>query len=275
VVLEVGADAGEINDDRDPAAGQEGCLADTAALEDGGSVDGAGRDDDLASHRDVEPAIVIQRPDLDLWSGTAQGAAGAVDHADDLVLDEQVIVGPRLDILIVADASMRPGTSDGMLRCRNPADTLLAAVRALLLVLDSQVAPGLGEDPFVGPLEGRVGAVNRTGSPVCRDIPGVAVLGSNGGGGFCEGDAFLEIGVETVPIPLDGPQRCQTLQFMPRVDVLFRGAIEEHTVYGRTFNAVSRRRGGSDRRDGCENVQGEVGGSGLGLTHFHPRFVLP
>ena len=54
VVLEVGTYAGEVEDEGDASAGEEGCGADSTSLEDGGRVEGAGGNYDFGFDGDVE-----------------------------------------------------------------------------------------------------------------------------------------------------------------------------------------------------------------------------
>ncbi|KAL2257109.1 hypothetical protein VTK26DRAFT_655 [Humicola hyalothermophila] len=113
VVLQVGPDAGEVHHYGDGPAAEERRRADAAALQHRRRVERAGRDDDFAPDSDVEQAVVDQRADLD--ERGVRKRAVAIHDPDDLVLHEQLVVGARLNVGVVAESGVRPQPGDGVL----------------------------------------------------------------------------------------------------------------------------------------------------------------
>lgn len=65
--VEVRADAGKIDDGMNTGCAEDGCLPETAPLQDGRSVENPSRDDDLCLGRDIEDGAISQRSDFNNW----------------------------------------------------------------------------------------------------------------------------------------------------------------------------------------------------------------
>ena len=83
MILKVGTDTREIEDDGNSGGAENRCLSDAASLQDCRCMEDACRNDDFPCGGYVEKLIVDERPDLD-QRRTVVTAIG-VYHTDDLV----------------------------------------------------------------------------------------------------------------------------------------------------------------------------------------------
>lgn len=119
-----------------------------------------------------------------------------------------------------------------MFRGRHPADTLFDAAGTLLGGPKTKLLVGGPENLHVAELERREAGIDGRGATVCGiDIPSESVFLDDRCRWFGESHALLEVGDDSLPIPLDA-MATTTINFSPSIIVVPRTAIEELAVDG-------------------------------------------
>lgn len=164
MVLEVLPYAGQVLDHLDPRALQVLRRRNAAALQDLRRVDRTGREDDLAPGADRLDVPAGDGPEL--HGGNVLALVD--DEARDLVLDQEVEVGPvGGDGGVVADAGVGALDGVGVLGSGDPADAVLVAVGAVLERLEAELLEGLPADLL---REGLVRIFHVGGEKVCGNV---------------------------------------------------------------------------------------------------------
>jgi len=145
VVLEVLAHTREVLDNLDSDGLEVRGRGNTAALENLGGVDGTGGENNLSLGTD--------RLDVTAGDGAVLDGGnllGLVDHeASDLVLGQKVEVGAsRGDVGVVANTGMRTLYRLRVLGSRDPANTMLVTVGAVLGGVETKLDPGIPADLY-------------------------------------------------------------------------------------------------------------------------------
>lgn len=147
MVLEVLPNAGKVLDELNPCTLQILGGSNTAELQDLRGVDGARGEDDLALGADGLDLATSNGPELD---------GGNIlifihDDADDLVLNQEVKVGPvGSNVSIVADAGVRSLDGGRVLGSGDPAEAVLVAVGAVARGLEAEFLKGFPSDLWRG-----------------------------------------------------------------------------------------------------------------------------
>ena len=157
MILKVGTNTREIEDDGNTGGTENRCLSNPASLQDRGRMEDACRDDDLPRSSHVEELIVNERANLDQRRPAV--AAVGIHDPDDLVLDEQIVVWPG-GVEVVAKSGVGAAGRNGVLGDGNPAKSSLVAASAFLERGGSQVGPGAPNDVVIAPEEGREAGID-------------------------------------------------------------------------------------------------------------------